>query len=54
MQNRISSKHLRTVVVNSFQRLLQLCQTSKVEIFAETVNGHQPLTILVKSSILDV
>ena len=29
-------------------------QTSKTKLFAETVNSWKPLTILVKSSILDV
>ena len=30
------------------------CQTSKMEFFAKLVKGFKPLTIFVKSSILDV
>ena len=30
------------------------CQASKMGRFAKTVNGHQPLTIFAKRSLLDV
>ena len=30
------------------------CQISKMELYAQIVNGFQPLTIIEKSSILDV
>ena len=33
---------------------LELCQTSKVELFAKMVNGEKLLTVFVKSSILAV
>ena len=52
--------------INSFKSLQTLpliqltevysepCHTSKMEHFAKIVNGFQPLTILVKGSVLDV
>ena len=32
---------------------LQLCQTSKIELFAKIVDGFQPLTFLTWNSIFD-
>ena len=37
----------------SVETYSQTCQTSKMELFAEIVNGRNPLTTFIKSSVLD-
>ena len=44
----------RENVWHTAKAYLEPSQTSKIELFVEMVNGFEPLTIFVKSSILDV
>ena len=46
--------HLNAFSYSTLEVYLDPCQTSKMKYFVKIVNGFYPLTILSKSSILDV